>query len=58
MKKSETEKKATDYLEVERLVRKSKLTQADVDRLARKVNEKMGKRAEEMLDEIRRRKIK
>ncbi len=45
------EQKLDDFEEVERLAQKSRLTEADVKRLADKVNEAAGKHAERLLHE-------
>ncbi len=49
------EQKLDDFEEAERLAKKSRLTQKDVDELTAKVNQGMRKRAEAMLHEHHRR---
>lgn len=49
------EQKLEDLEEWESLTRKSRLTVDDVQKLAAEVDEKMGKRAEELLNETSRR---
>ena len=49
------EQKLDDFEEAERLAKKGRLTQKDIDPIVEKINQAMGKRAKELLHENSRR---